>query len=53
MFGLKIITGSGKDEPIGLLKDLDGAVTSGVYPDKASAGTLTLRKRRLFLNLQG
>lgn len=37
----KIITGTGDDEPIGLLKDLDGAVTSGKYPDKASAGTLT------------
>lgn len=37
----KIITGNGKDEPIGLLKDLDGAVVGGVYPDKASVGTLT------------
>lgn len=37
----KIITGTGDDEPIGLLKDLDGAVTGGKYPDKASAGTLT------------
>lgn len=37
----KIITGTGNDEPIGLLKDLDGAVTGGEYPDKASAGTLT------------
>lgn len=38
----KIITGTGNNEPIGLLKDLDGAVTGGAYPDKASAGTLTL-----------
>lgn len=38
----KIITGTGNDEPIGLLKDLNGAVTGGEYPDKASAGTLTL-----------
>lgn len=37
----KIITGNGKDEPIGLLKDLDGAVVGGVYPDKKSVGTLT------------
>lgn len=29
-----IIKGTGKDMPIGLSKDLDGAVTSGVYPDK-------------------
>lgn len=39
----KIITGTGNNEPIGLLKDLDGAVTGGVYPDKASAGTLTFK----------
>ncbi|WP_314061304.1 phage major capsid protein [uncultured Vagococcus sp.] len=38
-----IITGTGKNEPIGLMKDLDGAVTAGVYPDKASAGTLTFK----------
>lgn len=36
-----IINGTGNDQPIGLLKDLDGAVTGGVYPDKDSAGTLT------------
>ncbi len=40
---VKIVTGSGNNEPIGLLKDLDGAVTGGVYPDKASAGTLTFK----------
>lgn len=40
---VKIITGTGNNEPIGLLKDLDGAVTGGVYPDKASAGTLTFK----------
>lgn len=39
----KIITGTGKNEPIGLLKDLKGAVTLGVYPDKASAGKLTFK----------
>lgn len=37
----KIINGTGNNEPIGLLKDLDGAVVSGEYPDKASAGVLT------------
>lgn len=36
-----IVTGTGNNEPIGLLKDLEGAVTGGVYPDKAVAGTLT------------
>ncbi len=39
----KIVTGTGKDEPIGSLKDLDGAVVGGVYPDKASVGTLTFK----------
>ncbi len=29
-----IITGDGKDSPIGLLKDLEGAVVSEKYPDK-------------------
>ena len=38
----KIITGTGNNEPIGLLKDLDGAVVGGIYPDKDSIGTLTL-----------
>lgn len=32
-----IVTGTGKDEPIGMIKDLDGSVTAGVYPDKAAA----------------
>ncbi|MGM0117382.1 phage major capsid protein [Enterococcus sp. AZ189] len=40
---VKIVTGTGNNEPIGLLKDLKGAVTSGVYPDKNSAGTLTFK----------
>lgn len=39
----KIIAGNGNNEPIGLLKDVDGAVVSGVYPDKTSAGTLTFK----------
>ncbi|MDN5440963.1 MAG: phage major capsid protein [Lactococcus lactis] len=43
----KIISGTGKDEPIGLLKNLSGAVTDGVYPDKASAGTLTFGKDKI------
>lgn len=29
-----IINGTGKDQPIGMIKDLDGSVTQGVYPDK-------------------
>lgn len=31
-----IIAGTGKDQPIGMLKDLEGSVTLGVYPDKAA-----------------
>lgn len=30
-----IIAGDGKEAPIGLLKDLEGSVQQGVYPDKA------------------
>lgn len=37
----KTITGTGNNEPIGLMKDLDGAVSGGVYPDKTAVGTLT------------
>ena len=29
-----IISGNGKDAPIGMLKDLEGSVVNGVYPDK-------------------
>ena len=28
------VAGTGKDQPIGMLKDIDGSVTNGVYPDK-------------------
>lgn len=38
-----IILGTGNNQPIGLLKNLDGAVTGGVYPDKTSIGTLTFK----------
>lgn len=29
-----IVNGTGKNQPIGMTKDLDGSVTQGVYPDK-------------------
>lgn len=29
-----IVKGTGADQPIGMIKDLDGAVTAGVYPNK-------------------
>lgn len=49
----KIITGTGNDEPIGLLKDLDGAVVNGVYPDKAPIGTLTFSDSSTMVNEMG
>lgn len=33
---LAIVAGTGKGQPIGMMKDLDGAVVEGVYPDKAA-----------------
>ncbi|RXI70508.1 phage major capsid protein [Clostridium tetani] len=31
---LAIVAGTGKDQPIGIIKDLNGAVVDSVYPDK-------------------
>lgn len=31
-----VVAGTGKDQPIGMMKDLEGAVTEGVYPDKVA-----------------
>ena len=31
-----IVIGTGKDQPIGMTKDLTGSVVNGVYPDKAA-----------------
>lgn len=36
-----IVTGTGNNEPIGLLKDLDAPVVGGEYADKEASGTLT------------
>lgn len=33
---LAIVKGTGKDQPIGMIKDLAGAVVEGVYPDKTA-----------------
>lgn len=41
IWATKIITGTGNNEPIGLMKDLEGSVSGGIYPDKPSEGTLT------------
>jgi hypothetical protein len=37
-----IVAGTGKDQPIGMLKDINGAVTDGVYPDKATIAVTSL-----------
>lgn len=44
VWATKVITGTGKNEPAGLLKNVDGALdpTTGL-PDKVSAGTLTFK----------
>ncbi|MFD2046018.1 phage major capsid protein [Ornithinibacillus salinisoli] len=44
------IAGTGKDMPIGLLKDPSGSVVDGVYPDKEAAGTLTFEPGRKTIN---
>jgi len=49
IWATKIITGTGNNEPIGLLKDLDGAVVGGVYPDKSAVGTLTFANAKTMI----
>nr|WP_088327724.1 phage major capsid protein [Bacillus cereus] len=44
------VAGTGKDEPIGLLKDPSGSVVNGVYPDKKVVGTLTFEPGRKTIN---
>ncbi|MGI8363039.1 phage major capsid protein [Bacillus cereus] len=44
------VIGTGKDEPIGLLKDPSGSVVGGVYPDKKTAGILTFEPGRKTIN---
>ncbi|MDM5429071.1 phage major capsid protein [Bacillus mycoides] len=44
------VVGTGKNEPIGLLKDPSGSVVNGVYPDKKVAGTLTFEPGRKTIN---
>ncbi|WP_424474831.1 phage major capsid protein [Oceanobacillus kimchii] len=44
------VAGTGKDQPIGLLKNPAGSVVDGVYPDKESAGTLTFKPGRTTIN---
>ncbi|PGS38490.1 phage major capsid protein [Bacillus cereus] len=44
------VAGTGKNEPIGLLKDPSGSVVGGVYPDKKPVGTLTFEPGRKTIN---
>lgn len=37
-----ILKGTGKNQPVGMCKDLDGAVTQGVYTDKTKVKLVTL-----------
>ncbi|WP_460272056.1 phage major capsid protein [Bacillus sp. NEAU-Y102] len=44
------VAGTGKNEPIGLLKDPSGSVVNGEYPDKKPVGTLTFEPGRKTIN---
>lgn len=36
-----VVSGTGKEQPIGMIKDMHGSVTDGVYPDKEPVTALT------------
>jgi len=42
-----VLSGTGKDQPIGMIKDLAGAVTDGVYPDKTATAISDLSAKTL------
>jgi hypothetical protein len=42
-----IVKGTGKEQPIGMLKDLSGAVVDGVYPDKTATALTDLSPKTL------
>lgn len=44
---LAIVAGTGKDQPIGMMKDLGGAVVGGVYPDKTAVTLDDLKPQTL------
>lgn len=44
---LAIVAGTGKEQPIGMIKDLAGAVVEGVYPDKAATALEDLKPATL------
>lgn len=48
---LAIIAGTGKEQPIGMIKDLGGAVVDGVYPDKTGTALNDLQPATLGTNV--
>lgn len=44
---LAIVKGTGKEQPIGMIKDLKGNVVEGVYPDKAATALNDLKPKTL------
>lgn len=48
---LAIVAGTGKEQPIGMTKDLDGAVVGGVYPDKSATPLTDLSPKSLGINI--
>lgn len=48
---LAIIAGTGKEQPIGMIKDLKGAVVDGIYPNKTAAELTDLKPISLGKNI--
>jgi len=46
-----IINGSGKEQPIGMIKNLEGAVVNGVYPDKEATALVDFSPKSLGTNV--
>lgn len=44
---LAIVKGTGKEQPIGMVKDLKGSVVEGVYPDKTATPLIDLQPATL------
>src|SRR5699024_951610 len=42
-----IVTGDGNKKPIGMIRDLDGAVTGGVYPEKVAVELKDLKPKTI------
>lgn len=46
-----IVSGTGNDQPIGMMKDLEGAVIAGVYPDKTATPITSLSPASIGKNI--